>query len=118
MNEFRYEKQIILKGFGMPAQQLLQNSKVLIVGVGGLGTPCAQYLNGAGVGTIDSWLNVKNIPLTELHTRQSEIDFHIPVITICEIGVRSKNAALLLKNNDNPRQVFSLQGGLQSLLSI
>jgi molybdopterin/thiamine biosynthesis adenylyltransferase len=28
MNEFRYEKQIILKGFGLTAQQLLQDSKV------------------------------------------------------------------------------------------
>lgn len=118
MNKFGYEKQIILKGFGMPAQQLLQDSKVLIVGAGGLGTPSAQYLNGAGVGTIGSWLNVKNISLAELHTRQLEIDFHIPVITICETGVRSKNAALLLKNDDNFRRVFSLQGGLQSLLSI
>lgn len=52
MNESRYSKQIILRGFGLPAQQLLQDSKVLIVGLGGLGTPCAQYLNGAGVGTI------------------------------------------------------------------
>jgi adenylyltransferase/sulfurtransferase len=353
MNEFRYEKQIILKGFGLPAQQLLQDSKVLIIGAGGLGTPCAQYLNGAGVGTIGlidddrislnnlprqtlfdeaevgllkvnvlsqklakqnpatkficynefltpanaldiiscydvvvdasdnfatrylvndscvilnkpfvygavhefegqvsvlnfqdgptyrclfpcdaaldiipncnengiigalpaligtyqaietiktitgvgkplsghlliidtltqshfkiavtvdpankkttrlkesyltpvcnneiqiidattfkNWLQVKkqlqlidvrtevefrnqswpatrNIPLTELGTRQSEINFNVPVITICETGVRSKNAALLLKNNDSLRQVFSLQGGLRSLL--
>ncbi len=52
MNDARYTKQIKLKGFGRPAQELLQNSKVLIVGAGGLGTPCAQYLNAAGVGQI------------------------------------------------------------------
>ena len=66
MNEERYAKQIKLKGFGMPAQQLLQNSKVLIVGAGGLGTPCAQYLNGAGVGTIglidDDTISLSNLP--------------------------------------------------------
>lgn len=52
MNKMRYEKQIKLKRFGLPAQHFLQNSKVLIIGAGGLGTPCAQYLNGVGVGTI------------------------------------------------------------------
>ena len=66
MNKFRYEKQIKLKGFGLPAQQLLQNSKVLIIGAGGLGTPCAQYLNGAGVGTIglidDDIISLSNLP--------------------------------------------------------
>jgi len=71
MNEFRYEKQIILKGFGMPAQQLLQDSKVLIVGAGGLGTPCAQYLNGAGVGTIglidDDHISLSNLPRQTLY---------------------------------------------------
>ncbi len=66
MNEERYAKQIKLKGFGLPAQQLLQDSKVLIVGAGGLGTPCAQYLNGAGVGTIglidDDTISLSNLP--------------------------------------------------------
>ena len=66
MNKLRYEKQIKLKGFGLPAQELLQNSKVLIIGAGGLGTPCAQYLNGAGVGTIGlidaDIINLSNLP--------------------------------------------------------
>ena len=66
MNRLRYDKQIKLKGFGLPAQQLLQNSKILIIGAGGLGTPCAQYLNGAGVGTIGlidaDTINLSNLP--------------------------------------------------------
>lgn len=76
MNELRYEKQIKLKGFGLPAQQLLQDSKVLIVGAGGLGTPCAQYLNGAGVGTIglidDDIISLSNLPRQTLFD-ESEI---------------------------------------------
>lgn len=66
MNEERFAKQIKLKGFGLTAQQLLQDSKVLVVGAGGLGTPCAQYLNGAGVGTIglidEDTISLSNLP--------------------------------------------------------
>ena len=79
MNKFRYEKQIKLKGFGLPAQQFLQNSKVLIIGAGGLGTPCAQYLNGAGVGTIglidDDIISLSNLPRQTLYN-ENEVGLH------------------------------------------
>lgn len=48
----RYNRHIILDGFGSEGQQRLLDSKVLIVGAGGLGSPCALYLAAAGVGTI------------------------------------------------------------------
>lgn len=48
----RYQCQIALPGFGMASQELLKNAKVLIVGMGGLGCPTAQYLASSGVGTI------------------------------------------------------------------
>lgn len=48
----RYSRHIILKDVGGKGQQKLLDSKVLIIGAGGLGSPIALYLGAAGVGTI------------------------------------------------------------------
>ncbi len=48
----RYARHIILKEIGIEGQLKLLNSKVLIIGAGGLGSPAALYLAAAGVGTI------------------------------------------------------------------
>ncbi|MGH2692834.1 MAG: HesA/MoeB/ThiF family protein [Actinomycetota bacterium] len=48
----RYARHIILPGIGGQGQQKLMESKVLVIGAGGLGSPAAMYLAAAGVGTI------------------------------------------------------------------
>ncbi|WP_425058160.1 hypothetical protein SCACP_28080 [Sporomusa carbonis] len=48
----RYSRNILLSQVGGKGQKKLLAAKVLIIGAGGLGTPAAQYLAAAGVGTI------------------------------------------------------------------
>ena len=69
-NEFdRYSRQIQLSGFGLQGQQRLKKASVVIVGLGGLGLPVAQILNGMGVGSL-VLVDGDKIELHNLH-RQS-----------------------------------------------
>jgi len=62
----RYSRQILLPQVGGEGQEKLLVSKVLIVGAGGLGSPVASYLAGAGVGTIGI-VDSDTVELSNLH---------------------------------------------------
>jgi adenylyltransferase/sulfurtransferase len=62
----RYQRQLILKGFGIAGQQKLQQARVLVIGAGGLGCPIVQYLVAAGVGHVGLADNDK-VSLSNLH---------------------------------------------------
>ncbi|NAY90953.1 sulfurtransferase [Muricauda sp. JGD-17] len=65
----RYARQIQLKDFGPEAQKKLARSRVLVVGLGGLGLPVLQYLNAMGVGT----LGLMDQDSVELHNLQRQV---------------------------------------------
>lgn len=48
----RYSRHIMLKEFGVSAQQRLLQSRALLIGLGGLGSPASMYLAAAGVGRL------------------------------------------------------------------
>ena len=62
----RFSRQIILKEVGTIGQKKILSSKVLIVGAGGLGSPVAEFLSRAGVGTIGIIDNDK-VNLSNMH---------------------------------------------------
>jgi sulfur-carrier protein adenylyltransferase/sulfurtransferase len=68
----RYSRHTLLPEFGVEGQVKLLNSKVLLLGAGGLGSPTALYLAAAGVGTIglvdDDVVDESNLQRQVIHT--------------------------------------------------
>ena len=62
----RYSRQIVLKKVGILGQKKIYNSKVLVVGCGGLGTPVIDLLSRAGVGEI-GMMDHDKVSMSNLH---------------------------------------------------
>jgi molybdopterin-synthase adenylyltransferase len=89
----RYSRNIILKEVGGKGQEKLLQSKVLIIGTGGLGSPAALYLAAAGVGTI-GLADGDNVDLTNLQRQ---------IIHFTEdVGIPKVNSAAEKVNRLNP----------------
>ena len=113
----RYNRHIIVPGFGLEAQKKLKAAKVLVVGSGGLGSPLLLYLAAAGVGTIgiidydvveDSNLHrqvlfgVNEVGLSKVEAakaRLSSLNPHID-INIYNTQLTTSNALSLIKEYD------------------
>ena len=62
----RYSRQIILKDIGVFGQKKILSSKVLIIGAGGLGSPVADFLSRAGIGSLGI-VDDDKVSLSNLH---------------------------------------------------
>lgn len=93
----RYNRQIILKGFGVEAQLKLLRAKVLVVGAGGLGCPALQYLAGAGIGTIGI-VDHDLVTLTNLHRQvlYSTDDIGMPKVEVAAAKLRQANTDITI----------------------
>jgi molybdopterin/thiamine biosynthesis adenylyltransferase/rhodanese-related sulfurtransferase len=71
----RYSRHLLVPEVGEAGQQKLLDSKVLLIGAGGLGSPAGLYLAAAGVGTIglvdDDVVDLSNLQRQVLHTNAS-----------------------------------------------
>jgi len=68
----RYSRQIMLPQIGIDGQQTLSQSHILIIGMGGLGSPVAMYLTSAGIGH----LTIVDDDTVDLSNLQRQITHH------------------------------------------
>jgi sulfur-carrier protein adenylyltransferase/sulfurtransferase len=91
----RYARQLTLPELGVVGQERLASARVVIVGVGGLGSPIAMYLAGAGVGSItlvdDDVVAVHNLHRQPLYTEQ---DVGSPKVTVAAAALRARNSTV------------------------
>ena len=70
----RYNRHIILQEVGLAGQEKLKQSKILVIGAGGLGCPVLLYLAAAGVGTIGiidhDVVSISNLQRQVLYTEE------------------------------------------------
>lgn len=71
----RYNRHIMLPQLGIEGQQKLQHAQVLIIGLGGLGSPAAMYLASAGTGHLvlvdDDVVEITNLQRQIVHRSQN-----------------------------------------------
>lgn len=71
--ELRYNRQIILKSIDFEGQEKLKESKILIVGLGGLGCAASQYLAASGIGHL-TLLDFDHVSLSNLQRQVLHCD--------------------------------------------
>ncbi|MDA7686140.1 HesA/MoeB/ThiF family protein [Candidatus Pelagibacter sp.] len=73
----KFSRQIILKNIGALGQRKIQDAKVLIIGMGGLGCPAAEFLTRSGIGTLGI-VDHDRVSLSNIHrqTLYSEKDIN------------------------------------------
>lgn len=89
----RYSRQIILPEVGIEGQQALLDSTILLIGVGGLGSPSAMYLAAAGAGH----LIIADFDKVELSNLQRQVIHHTD-----DIGAFKVDSAKVKMQGINP----------------
>lgn len=104
----RYSRHLLLPEIGRQGQEKLQAAKVLLVGLGGLGCPAAQYLAAAGVGTLGladgDQVDLTNLQRQVLHW---EKDLGLNKVDSAQEKLAAMNSKLQLKKHSalNPENI-------------
>ena len=90
--ELRYNRQIILKSIDFDGQEKLKASKMLVVGLGGLGCAASQYLTAAGVGNL-TLLDFDTVSLSNLQRQVLHCDarLNMPKVESAKIALEQIN---------------------------
>ena len=113
----RFSRQIVLKDIGILGQKKILSSKVLIIGAGGLGSPAAEFLSRAGIGTLgiidDDKVSLSNLHRQSLYSSSDIGKFKVKIakkkikkinpntkVMIYKIRLNSKNFKKILNDYD------------------
>lgn len=90
--ELRYNRQIILKSIDFEGQEKLKESKILIVGLGGLGCSASQYLAASGIGHL-TLLDFDHVSLSNLQRQVLHCDarLNMPKVESAKIALEQLN---------------------------
>ena len=108
----RYHRHVLLPEVGEAGQQKLLESKVLLLGAGGLGSPAALYLAAAGVGT----LGIVDMDVVDASNLQRQILHNVD--RIGERKVDSAKKTLTLLNPDVDVVTYDVRFGADNVLDI
>lgn len=108
----RYSRQIILPDVGGKGQERLLKSRVLIVGAGGLGSPCALYLASAGVGK----LGIVDSDKVELNNLQRQILHSTDKVDVPKVV--SARERLRLLNSDVDVVTYNIRLTSENIMDI
>ncbi len=94
----RYARHIVLREFGGAGQAKLKAARVLVIGAGGLGSPCIQYLAAAGIGTLrvvdDDDVALSNLQRQVLH---GTADIGRPKVESAQAAVQRLNPHVMFE---------------------
>lgn len=108
----RYQRHLLLPEVGEKGQQKLLDSKVLLLGAGGLGSPAALYLAAAGVGT----LGIIDMDVVDASNLQRQILHNMD--RIGDRKVDSAKKTLTLLNPDVNVVTYDVRLGANNVLDI
>jgi len=110
----RFSRQIVLKDIGILGQKKILSSKVLIIGAGGLGSPVAEFLSRAGVGSIgvvdDDRVSLSNLHRQSLYNTSDIGKFKVKIAKdkIKKINPNTKVTIYKIRlNNDNFKKIIN-----------
>ena len=110
----RYSRQIVLKDIGILGQRKILLSKVLIIGAGGLGSPVAEFLSRAGIGSLgivdDDKVSLSNLHRQNLYITSDIGKFKVKIAKdkIKKINPNTRVTTYKIRlNNKNFKKIIS-----------
>ena len=110
----RFSRQIVLKDIGILGQKKILSSKVLIVGAGGLGSPVAEFLSRAGIGSLgivdDDKVSLSNLHRQSLYNTSDIGKFKVKIAKdkIKKINPNTKVITYKIRlNNNNFKKIIN-----------